>query len=75
MSTKTGVYPLGEGLVFLSDTLQSFETANIFRNFEIQNYTVWKEQRAKDPRPLRSFEPVAFFQLDANQTITFDIDF
>jgi hypothetical protein len=61
MSTKTGVYPLGEGLVFLSDTLQSFETANIFRNFELQHYMEWKEQRAKDSRPLRTFEPVAFF--------------
>ena len=74
-NTKTGVYPLGEGLVFLSDTLQAFEIANIFRNFELPQYTTWKEQRMKDSRPLRPFEPVAFFQLDSNQTITFDIDF
>ena len=65
-NTKTGVYPLGEGLVFLSDTLQAFEIANIFRNFELPQYTTWKEQRMKDSRPLRPFEPVAFFQLDSN---------
>ena len=60
-NTKTGVYPCGEGLIFLSDTLQAFEVANIFRNFELQHYTSWKQQRMKDARPLRPFEPVAFF--------------
>jgi hypothetical protein len=60
-NTKTGVYPCGEGLIFLSDTLQAFEVANIFRNFELQHYTAWKQQRMKDARPLRPFEPVAFF--------------
>ena len=74
-NTKTGVYPLGEGLVFLADTLQSFEIADIFRNFELPQYTACKEQRMKDSRPLRPFEPVAFFQFDSNQTISFDIDF
>ena len=29
----------------------------------------------KDSRPLRPFEPVAFFQFDHNLSITFDIDF
>ena len=74
-NTKTGTYPLGEGLIFLSDTMQPLENTFIFRSFEQQDYNEWKEERMKDPRPLRPFEPVAFFQFDHNLSITFDIDF
>jgi hypothetical protein len=55
--------------------MQPLENTFTFRSFEQEEYNAWKEERMKDPRPLRPFEPVAFFQFDHNLSITFDIDF
>ena len=65
-SSKTGAYPMGEGMIFLSDTLQPLEQTDAFRNFSLESYQTWKEERLKDPRPLRANEPVAYFQFDEN---------
>ena len=52
---------MGEGLIFLSDTLQPLEVASAFRKMDLDMYNKWKEEREKDARPLRSCEPVAYF--------------
>lgn len=61
LNSVSGAYPLGEGLIFLADTQQPFEQLDSFKNFSIEDYQKWKEERLKDPRPLRPNEPVAFF--------------
>ena len=63
---KSGAFPVGEGLVFLSDTIQPLEQTSAFSNFSLKDYQEWKEERMKDPRPLRPDEPVAFFQFNEN---------
>ena len=64
--SKTGAYPMGEGLIFMSDTLEHFENTDMFRNFSLGDYTTWRKQRLTDQRPLRPNEPVAFFKFDSN---------
>jgi hypothetical protein len=34
-NSKTGAYPLGEGMIFLSDTLQPFDQIDAFRKFTL----------------------------------------
>lgn len=75
LSSKTGAYPLGEGLIFLSDTLQPLEQVSAFTKFTHQDYNEWKKDRLKDSRPMRANEPAAYFEFDENVQITFDIDF
>lgn len=60
-TSRTGAYPMGEGLIFLSDTLEHFENTDMFRSFTLLEYQVWRKLRLKDPRPLRPNEPVAYF--------------
>ena len=64
VSSKTGAYPMGEGLLFLADSLAPFELTDAFANFTAADYDAWKEVRLRDPHPLRPHEPVAYFQLD-----------
>lgn len=73
-TSRTGAYPMGEGLIFLSDTLEHFENTDMFRSFTSVDYQNWRKTRLQDPRPLRPNEPVAFFQFDANIKITFELD-
>jgi hypothetical protein len=42
LTSKTGAYPLGEGMIFLSDTLQPFEQTDAFSKFTLKEYTDWK---------------------------------
>ena len=72
--SKTGAYPLGEGMIFLSDTLQPFEQLDAFNKFTLADYNAWKVDRAKDLRPMRANEPVAYFQCDENVQLTFELD-
>lgn len=65
---------MGEGLIFLSDTLQPLEVASAFRQMDLDGYTQWKEEREKDVRPLRPCEPVAFFQFDHSTQLTLSIE-
>lgn len=44
---------MGEGMIFLSDTLQPHEQTDAFNKFTLNDYTEWKKERAKDLRPLR----------------------
>lgn len=73
-TSRTGAYPMGEGLIFLSDTLEHFENTDAFGSFTLADYTSWRKLRLKDPRPLRPNEPVAYFQFDASIQITFELD-
>lgn len=65
-TSRTGAYPMGEGLIFLSDTLEHFENTDMFKSFTLNDYQNWRKMRLNDPRPLRPNEPVAFFQFDAS---------
>lgn len=44
---------MGEGMIFLSDTLQPHEQTDAFNKFTLNDYNEWKKERAKDLRPLR----------------------
>ena len=61
LNSQTGAYPMGEGMIFLSDTLQPQEQTDAFNKFTLNDYTEWKKERLKDLRPLRQNEPVAYF--------------
>lgn len=74
-ASRCGAYPVGRGLIFMADSLESFEWTTPFHKFTAEDYAKWKQARLKDPRPLRPFEPVAFFEFDERLSITVDIDF
>jgi hypothetical protein len=37
-TSKTGAYPMGEGLIFLADTQEHFENTEMFRSFSLSDY-------------------------------------
>lgn len=74
-NSKCGAYPIGSGIIFVSDNLSSFELTGPFHKFSLQEYNDWKQERLKDPSPLKPYEPVAYFELDAETSTTVDIDF
>lgn len=75
-NTKSGAFPLGEGLIFLSDTMQPLQNTGVFSNFKHSDYITWREERLKDDsRPLRPEEPVGYFKFDERTEMTFDLDF
>lgn len=74
-ASRCGAYPVGRGLIFMADSLESFEWTTPFHKFTADDYSKWKQARLKDPRPLRPFEPVAFFEFDERPSVTVDIDF
>lgn len=65
---------MGEGMIFLSDTLQPLEEIEAFSKFSQKDYQEWMQQRGKDLRPMRPNEPVAYFVFDENLQITFELD-
>lgn len=74
-TSKCGAYPIGSGIIFISDNLSSFEKTQPFHKFTLSDYNDWKQERMKDPTPLKPWEPVAYFEFDLDTSITFDIDF
>jgi hypothetical protein len=58
-NSRTGAYPMGEGLIFLSDNLKHFENTDALGSFTLADYKSWHKLRLKDPRPQRPNEPVA----------------
>jgi hypothetical protein len=74
-ASRCGAYPVGRGLLFMADSIESFELTRPFHKFSAEDYARWKEARMQDPRPLRSCEPVAFFEFDERPSLTIDIDF
>jgi hypothetical protein len=74
-TSKCGAYPVGRGLVFMADNLETFEMTKPFHKFTAEDYSQWKAKRMQDPRPLRPCEPVSFFEFDERPSLTIDIDF
>jgi hypothetical protein len=58
---RSGANPVGSGLIFLFDTMESFELTKPFWKMNKDEYNEWKSKRATDSRPLKPYEPVAFF--------------
>ena len=73
-ASRAGAYPVGCGLIFMADSLEAFERTKPFHKFSAEEYKSWKAKRAQDPRPLRPYEPVSFFEFDERPSITIDID-
>jgi len=75
LASRCGAYPVGRGLLFMADSLESFEMTRPFHKFTAEDFSQWKQARMQDPRPLRPCEPVAFFEFDERPSLTVDIDF
>jgi hypothetical protein len=75
LASRCGAYPVGRGLLFMADSLESFELTRPFHKFTAEDYSQWRQARMLDPRPLRPCEPVAFFEFDERPSLTLDIDF
>lgn len=75
LASRCGAYPVGRGLVFMADNLETLEMTRPFHKYTAEDYHQWKAKRMQDPRPLRPYEPVAFFEFDERPSITIDIDF
>jgi hypothetical protein len=75
LASRCGAYPVGRGLLFMADSLESFELTKPFHRFTAEDYGQWKQARMQDARPLRPCEPVAFFEFDEQPSLTVDIDF
>eukprot|EP00347_Sterkiella_histriomuscorum_P017580 403348792 len=74
-NSKCGAYPIGSGIIFISDHLQAFEHTLPFHKFTLQDYNDWKQLRLKDPTPLRPYEPVSYFEFESETSVSVDIDF
>ncbi|CAD8207678.1 unnamed protein product [Paramecium octaurelia] len=71
---NTGV-PLGSGLIFIGNNANDFLYCQKFSNFNKEKYQEWLKERQKDIRPLKPWEPVAFFELGANEEqLTFSLE-
>jgi len=75
LASRCGAYPVGRGLIFMAENLEALEMTRPFHKFTAEDYNQWKAKRMQDPRPLRPYEPVAFFEFDEGPSITIDIDF
>lgn len=74
-NSKCGAYPVGSGIIFISDNLSAFEHTIPFHKFTLSDYNEWRQERLKDPTPLKPYEPVAYFEFENDTSITVDIDF
>ena len=60
-SSQIGAYPMGAGIIFISDTLAGLENTDPFHSFSFKDYLSWKNKRIYDPKVLQSYEPVGYF--------------
>jgi hypothetical protein len=74
ITSKSGASPIGEGMIFLSDTLFSLENISAFTQFTKENYNEWRLNRAKDIYPLSENEPVAYFSFEEKAQISFSLE-
>lgn len=42
LSSKSGAYPIGFGLIFVADYLEAFEHTQPFHRFSLQDYNEWR---------------------------------
>ena len=73
-TSKCGAYPVGSGIIFVADNLSVFELTEPFNKFTLQDYNEWRQERVKDPTPLRQHEPVAYFEFDSETIVTVSPD-
>jgi hypothetical protein len=50
----------------MADHLSAFELTTPFHKFTKADYDAWKQERLKDPSSHRPYEPVAYFEMDAD---------
>lgn len=74
-TSKCGASPIGSGLLFTADNLSVFEKTLPFHRFSLQDYKDWRQQRLKDPSPLKPYEPIAYFEFDAESSLTCEPDY
>jgi hypothetical protein len=59
----------------MADHLSAFELTTPFHKFTKLDYESWKQERLKDPSPHRPYEPVAYFEMDADISTQVELDF
>lgn len=72
--SKCGAFPIGSGIIFSADNLSAFELTAPFHKFTYADYKQWRQERLKDPTPLRQHEPVAYFEFDSDQQVMVEPD-
>lgn len=51
----------------MADDPNDFQHIHPFADFNAKLFEEWKAQRTKNPRPLKGWEPIAYFELQPNQ--------
>jgi hypothetical protein len=46
--SKCGAYPMGRGLIFMADNLDTFELTKPFHKFTGHDYNTWRKKRMLD---------------------------
>lgn len=70
-----GGQPVGAGLVFVGDTLATFDDTEEFNGITTkEKYQEWLDQRKLSPRPLQPCEPAGFFEIGDATSVTCDVD-
>jgi len=72
--SKCGAFPIGSGIIFGADHLSAFDKTQPFLKFTKQDYHDWRQERVKDPTPLRQWEPIAYFEFENETQLTFEPD-
>ena len=68
-------FPIGSGLIFLSDTLDELQHSSYFSQMELVEYQRWRKLRASYNEPIQAWEPVGCFEFNTNEeTLTFNLD-
>ena len=73
-SSQIGAFPMGAGLLFISDSLAALENSTPFHEFTMNDFKEWREKRIYDPRPLEPYEPVAYFDMGNSVKLVDKID-
>jgi hypothetical protein len=68
-SSQIGAFPMGAGILFVSDNLSSLQNTEPFHSFTLKDYLQWKDKRMYDPRPLQPYEPVGYFDMGSTTKI------
>lgn len=68
-SSQIGAYPMGAGILFISDTLAGLQNTDPFHSFTFKEYLEWKNKRMFDPKPLQPYEPVGYFDFGSSVKI------
>lgn len=67
--SQIGAFPMGSGIIFISDSLKALENTTPFHSFTHKDFKEWKKKRALEQRPLESYEPIAYFDMGSKSRI------